>query len=72
MTVRSYPSLKVRSGGPEELPHLQDQGQWSRGATTPEVRGGSLEELPQALGQGRWPRGATPPPKSGCCGAQEG
>ena len=30
---RSYPTSKVRGGGQEELPHVQGQGRWPRGAT---------------------------------------
>ena len=78
MAERSYPSLKVRGGGREELHHAGGQGWRPGGATprrrsgvaagrsypTPEVRGGGQEELNYARGQGRRPGGAPPRPRS--------
>ena len=46
---RSFPTSEVRGGSQEELPHVQGQGRWPRGATT---------------GAGG-PRGATPHSRSG-------
>ena len=38
--------------GQEELPHVQDQGQWPRGATpTSKVRGSGQEEPPRVQGK---------------------
>ena len=38
-TERSYPTSKVKAGGPEEIPH----------ALKPEARGGKWEELPHSV-----------------------
>ena len=55
---RSYPASKVRGGGREEIPSVQDQGSNERNYPTSEARGGRWEELshpakPKARGSGR-------------------
>ena len=48
----SYPMLKVRSGGCEEIPHTQGQEQsGERRHPTSKVKSSSREEIPHAQGQ---------------------
>ena len=55
---RSYPTSTVRSGGCEELPHVQGKQQWLRfaGAAVKRypmftVRSGGCEEIPHVQGK---------------------
>ena len=52
--VRGVGAGAARSrSGQEELPHVQDQGQWLRGATpTSKVKSGGCEETPHVQSKG--------------------
>ena len=62
--MASYPTSKVRSGGREELPHVQGQEQQLRGVT-PHPRSGAVAKrsYPMPKVRSGWPRGDTTHPR---------